>query len=142
MKRFASGSGTGRTGPRGSALLEEREQRLWGLVGDGERLNTKLLLHLKRLKPGRSLLHVGVDKRADAGFQRVDQARDEIGLGLDPALNGTEGRGGVDGRLKQALDAIESCVGTVVGCDVEFSQQFQAATDGSVGFGFPPCFRR
>ena len=77
-------------------LPEERQQGLRRLVGDRHGLDRQLLLNLEGLQTGRGLFHVGVNQRADTGFERVRQVRDELFLGLDPTLRRTKSRRGIN----------------------------------------------
>ena len=90
--------------PLWSGSAEQRQDVLRCLVGDGERLSAELLLHLQRLQLGRGRFHVGVHQRADAGPERVGQARDELVLGLNPAGRRTELRRGVDRGLVRDIE--------------------------------------
>ena len=52
--------------PEKVGLPEERQDVLCALVGNRQRLDTQLLLHLKGLKAGRSFFEVSIDQSADA----------------------------------------------------------------------------
>src|SRR5690606_30182835 len=71
-------------------LAEERQDVLRRGVGDGERLDAELLLHLQRLQLGGLLFHVGVDQLADAARDGVRQRADEVVLDVDAVLDRAE----------------------------------------------------
>src|SRR5205814_8393253 len=66
-----------------SAAAEERNDRLRTAVGDRQRLDAELLLHLEGLQARRFLVHVGIDQSADALVDRVGEVRQEALLGVD-----------------------------------------------------------
>ena len=77
----------------GSSLaLEQRQDALGVRIGDRQRLDAELLLHLQRLQPGRFLVHVGVDELADAAVDGVHQDRGRALLQVDALLGGAERR--------------------------------------------------
>src|SRR5687768_18181537 len=67
-------------------LLEQTQDALARAVGDRERLDAELLLHLQGLQAGRLFVHVGVDELADAAFDCVHETGDERRLDLDARL--------------------------------------------------------
>ena len=101
-------AGAGQRPPRPGALQRNSDEHvLRRLVGDRERLDAELLLGLQRGEPGRGLLHVGVDQRADAGLQRIRLLAEEGVLRLDPRLRGTEGSSGGVGAVDQGVNRVE-----------------------------------
>jgi hypothetical protein len=52
-------------------LLEQAQDVLRAGVGDRQRLDAELLLHLQRREPCRFFFHVGVDQAADAAVESV-----------------------------------------------------------------------
>src|SRR6056297_3576714 len=105
--------------PGSCRLSEERQDRLWRLVRDRERLGAELLLNLQRLQPRGGRFEIGIDQRADSRLERVGELRDEAGLKVDPGLVRTEGRRGVDGGVDEGVDICERGSGTIVGGDVD-----------------------
>ena len=63
--------------PGRTNLAEERQDGLRRLVGDGERLDTQLLLDLQRLESCAFLGQVGIDQIANSLLQRITQAGHE-----------------------------------------------------------------
>lgn len=66
--------------PAGIPLLEELQDHLRVLIGDGKRLHAKLLLCLQSLETGRGLVHICVNKRRNACRQRLGHRFDELVL--------------------------------------------------------------
>src|ERR1043165_4510845 len=65
--KMKSGRAQGERGPvagktvKAASALEELQDALGVRIGDRQRLDAELLLHLQCLQPGRFLVHVGVD---------------------------------------------------------------------------------
>ena len=66
----------------GLILLEQLENKLTVLIGDGERLHAQLLLCLQGLQACGGVVHIGVDERADACLVVGHQGRVEIRCNL------------------------------------------------------------
>jgi len=69
--------------PCGWRLLEQPQDVLARGVGNAERLDAELLLHLQSLQLGRLLVHVGIDQGADTRLDGIHQVGDERLLDVD-----------------------------------------------------------
>ena len=89
-------------------LSEQRQECLRVRVRNRQRLNAELLLNLQGLKLGGCRFDVCVDHGTDTGGHRVDQRLDEFALTFDLGLSRTECCCGVDSRIQQVFDCVQS----------------------------------
>src|SRR5690606_30725024 len=67
-------------------LAEQRQDVLRVGVGNRQRLDAQLLLHLQSRETSRLLLHICIDELANTAVTRVGKGRDEVLLQVDPSL--------------------------------------------------------
>ena len=92
----------------GPLAVEQLQDGLRTLVGDGERLHAQLLLDLECLQVRAFLAEVGVHEVADALLQDVHQLAGELGLDVD-ALGARAERGKGVGHVDDRLADRRQC---------------------------------